>query len=331
MKYSAILLVAIALAGSLALSSPALPQPASTETVTVTGQKTGPVPRAVIDKILATRAAPTQMTGKIARWKNPICLETRGLDHDYGAILMQRIKAVATSVGTNVATSSRCTPNVTIVFTTTPQALLDDIEAHQPSLLGYHGSETETKRMATVSHPIQAWYTTETVDFHGHAQPDDPSYCNSRNPNGSNKPTPDWEAMILRSGGRGVMAGAPVYPQTCYYNTSGYTLDNGVSSDFTHVLVVADGSRITSHPFYAITDYIAMIVLSQTSAFEACDELPSIANLMSPSCDAHWKTDVLTDGDIAYLRGLYKMQAGGSLHAQQDDIAGEMERYLDGG
>ncbi len=76
-----------------AMLSPALAQaqPAATETVIVTGQKIGPVPRAVIDTIIATRTAPTKMAAKIARWKNPICPETIGMKPEVAAVVNRRL------------------------------------------------------------------------------------------------------------------------------------------------------------------------------------------------------------------------------------------------
>ena len=289
--------------------SPALPQPRpATETVTVTGQKIAPVPRAVIDKMITTRIAPTRLAGKIARWKDPICPETFGVKPEWAAAVTQRIRDVAVTAGARVETKSPCTANVTIVFTTTPQALLDDIAAHRPGLLGYHESVTEIKAQAMMRHPIQAWYATETRDFMGQTHPDNKDYCDRQHPKYA--PDPDMTA--------------------CTYITSGMTLDDGISSDFSTVLVVADWNTLGSHPFSAIADYIAMFVLSQTKSFDSCDALPTIANLMSQSCDAQWKTDALTEGDIAYLHALYKMQPGGNLHSQQNDIARGMARDLEG-
>ena len=41
-------------------------------------------------------------------------------------------------------------------------------------------------------------------------------------------------------------------------------------------------------------------------------------------CDR--KANALTDNDIAYLRGLYKMSPDRTLRTQQDEIAYQMER-----
>jgi hypothetical protein len=51
---------------------------------------------------------------------------------------------------------------------------------------------------------------------------------------------------------------------------------------------------------------------------------------MSPSCDDKLKPAEVTASDIAYLRGIYKMDAGAKLQIQQDQIAGEITKALEG-
>ena len=58
-------------------------------------------------------------------------------------------------------------PVVQIVFTTTPQGLLDDIRMHYDALLAYHETESQAEELAKITHPIQAWYSTVTLDLKG--------------------------------------------------------------------------------------------------------------------------------------------------------------------
>jgi hypothetical protein len=80
-----------------------------------------------------------------------------------------------------------------------------------------------------------------------------------------------------------------------------------------------------------IADYVAMLALSRTEDYEDCQLMPSITNLLSSSCDDKLKPSQITPTDIAYLRGVYKMDAGAVLQIQQDQIAGEMASSLAGG
>ena len=81
--------------------------------------------------------------------------------------ITQRVKYIALAAGAPVNTEASCTPNIEIVFTTTPQALLDNIRKHESGLSGLCRVHAQHEKLATVTRPIQAWYTTETRDLHG--------------------------------------------------------------------------------------------------------------------------------------------------------------------
>src|SRR4051812_39239422 len=110
----------------LALAVPAAaqeaPPRAPTENVTVTGIKD--VQKAVSDFVGAL-TVPTKMTGKLARWKMRVCPIVAGLRPSAVKLVTQRVKEVAAMVGAPVDNGDKCRPNIEIVFTTTPQALLD--------------------------------------------------------------------------------------------------------------------------------------------------------------------------------------------------------------
>jgi hypothetical protein len=73
-----------------------------------------------------------------------------------------------------------------------------------------------------------------------------------------------------------------------------------------------------------------MMALSRTEDYDDCQLMPSIANLLSSNCDDMLKPSRITPTDIAYLRGVYKMDAGATLQIQQDQIAAEMAAALGG-
>jgi len=53
------------------------------------------------------------------------------------------------------------------------------------------------------------------------------------------------------------------------------------------------------------------LALTQLSSLDTCQQLPSIVNMLATGCDK--KASALTDNDLAYLRGLYKMGPGRTL------------------
>src|SRR5471032_1261037 len=134
---------------------------ATTESVTVTGS------RRVLHDFTKTFATPTMITGKMARWEHRLCPRVVGQNAHYTQFITQRVQYVALAAGAPVDTDASCTPNIEIVFTTTPQALLDAVSKDDQHYLGYFSSVAEKKALATVTRPIQAWYATESTDLKG--------------------------------------------------------------------------------------------------------------------------------------------------------------------
>ena len=111
-------------------------------------------------------------------------------------------------------------------------------------------------------------------------------------------------------------------------NVTGARLGDGQRSAFYHVLIVVDPTRLQDYGMGPLSDYIAMLALTQVASLDACQQLPSIVNMLARDCDR--KSDALTENDTAYLHGLYRMGAGRGLRTQQDEIAYQMEQSLSG-
>ena len=60
-----------------------------------------------------------------------------GLKPEFLAFIAARIRAVAQEIGAPVDPAPDCAPNIRIVFTTAPQALLDNVRKKHAGLLGY--------------------------------------------------------------------------------------------------------------------------------------------------------------------------------------------------
>jgi hypothetical protein len=118
----------------------------------VTGTKSREVMRGFVD----STAAPTHLLGKIARWEVPICPYAVGVKPAAADFVVARVKEVAEKVGAPVSTDAQCKFNIEIVFTKTPQALLDDMKKNEPFLLGFWAvrkSVTGWRRSAARSRP----------------------------------------------------------------------------------------------------------------------------------------------------------------------------------
>jgi len=267
----------------LALLAPAAAQPVSDQNVT---------------DFIEAHTAITHL-GKIARWEDGVCAGLTGLPAGFTKFILGRIKEVATTAGAPVDANAACKPNIQIIFTTKPQDLLDGIRAKEPVLLGYYDSPSQAEKMATVTHPIQSWYTTATVDLRGKPQID---FRHANN----NQTYDPMDAQAV----------------------TGSHLGDGLRSAFYHVTIIADPSKLGDHEIGALADNIAMLALSQPSSLDTCTQLPSIVNLNTPGCHAETPLKAITANDTAFLRGLYTIALGGTLRAQKDGIVFGMKKAL---
>jgi hypothetical protein len=308
-------ILAILLLSPLVAQSQPVPKPP--ESITVTGIKPS---KTVIDDFIFSHAVPTRSLGKIARWKTPICPETMGLRPQYAKFVSQRIRAVAAKVGAPVNDSADCKPNIRAVFTTTPQELMDNLRLNKPLYLGYFQTRVQSAEMAKFIHPIQSWYTTSTSDLRGNNSVD------SNNPTGLSIP---YQGITgVDSGGItiGPSDSTLNLDNATVRNVTGNRLNDGLSSTFFNVLIVAEPARLLEHETGTLADYIAMLALSQQGPPEDCSEFPTILNLLVPGC-ARIATS-LTEGDFAYLTALYKMTPANTFLGQRGEMRYQMQQAL---
>jgi hypothetical protein len=288
----------------------AQPMAAPTERVTVTGARS----RQVLERFVESFAAPTRLTGKLARWEDGVCPVTVGLKPAFTKFISQRVKDVAGQVDAPVNANASCKPNIEIVFTTAPQGLLDNVRKKQSTFLGYADNSAQLDALAKVTHPIQAWYTTATRDLRGNTHVDSSKVAMSGIPVVIPCPDcPDGKMTLY-----GISAGT----------VTGSRLGDGMRSSLYHVIIVADPTKLLDHGIGGLADYISLLALSQLSGLDACQPLPSIVNMLAAGCER--ETRSLTASDLGYLRGLYKMGPGRNLRGQEDAIAFEMQQTLDG-
>jgi hypothetical protein len=278
------------------------PQSAPVENVIVTAQALRS--EKALDNFIIGHAAPSPLLRKIARWKTGICPVTIGLPDKFNLFVTQRIIRVAMAAGAPLDSHEPCRPNVAVLATPEPQKLLDFIRQKRVALLGFH-YRPQAERLATVTLPVQAWYSTATEDFWGLIEAD------------------------LANGdlGYGVMS---TLGKISGFHVSGSRTGDGLKSEFTTAVIVVDTNKIVGQEIGPLADYIAMLALSQPSSYDTCQNVPTITNLMASGCGADMKPAALTDVDMTYLRGLYRMDAGSSFLGQRGSIAYEMKKDLGG-
>ena len=288
-------------------------QPPPQENVTVAVTK----PREAFASFAKAFARPTQLAGKIPRWETGICPVVVGQAPAATAFVTTRMKAIAAAAGAPVNSSTSCTANIEIVFTTAPQELLDNIRKHDPDYLGYAESNALREHLATVTHPIQAWYATETVDLDGMRRVD------SARRLGTGSTMSNFTAGGLMMGNRD-----PIYlPDASYARVTGNRIKEGTRSGFHHIIITVDTKKLAGQDFVRLADYITMLALTQLDSMDTCQKLPSVVNMLAPDCDH--RVEGMTAVDLAYLTGLYKMGADKSLIFQQSDIVDGMTEAME--
>jgi hypothetical protein len=302
-----------ALLAILALPSLALAQPAGapSENVTVTGTRS----REVMQDFVRSMAVPTHTMDKLPRWSDGICPLAAGLRPEFAKFIVRRLREVAVQAGAPVNERASCKPNIEIAFTTAPQLLMDRIKVRNGVLLGYYDNKKQLDQLAKVTHSVQAWYTTATEDLRGNMQVD-----------GGRASGLGMEIEYLCNPGIPNMTCTMRLPGAHAANVTGSRLGDGQRSAFHHVLIVVDPIQLQEYGMGPLSDYIAMLALTQVASLDACQQLPSIVNMLAKACDR--KSEALTENDTAYLHGLYKMSAGRGLRTQQDEIAYQMEQSL---
>ena len=99
------------------------------------------------------------------------------------------------------------------------------------------------------------------------------------------------------------------------------------SSLMDHVLILVDARKVTGYQIGPISDYLAMLVLSQTRQQDACGQLPSILDLMAPHCERD-KPTAITAGDLAFLHALYISELRTGYYVEKGSIESKMLRDL---
>ena len=296
------------------LSSPANTEvtagsPQDLPNVTVTAPRP-PTPEELagnaVPNFVTSHATPSAVIGQLTRWRTGICPVTRGLSEAMNAFVTARILAIAESVRAPHQTSPNCKANVEILFTLEPQQVLDAIVKKDSRLVGFHYPQQE-KRSAAVTHPIQGWYVTSTRNYAGLESIDEAS------------PLSLMDGSVALQGK--VMNAGKVPP-----GKPGSRLTNLRTSQVVLALIVADAKRLDGMAIGSISDYLAMLTLSQARSSDSCSQLPSIMDLMTSACESGSKPDQVTAGDLAFLRALYSANLETPVEIEASNIENQMMR-----
>ncbi len=295
-----------ALCAALAMVFPLAPARAQTPSsepattlppVTVTAPATRSARYAQAFNFIQSHGAPAR-SGQLARWREIVCPVAVGLSPELNGEVVRKVVARAAEVGARVPRRGSCQPNVEILFTAEPQALMELVAEKRGAYLGYHYI-SETAAFAKVTHPIEARYLTATRNGQGVSLADVASGA-------------PLDAAT-RLNGKAVVGACPAS-----------RLTECLSSLFVNVLIVVDGKALEGRPIGPVADYVALLALSQPKTQDGCDAMPSILDLLSTRCGARPAPTAMSRGDLAYLKSLYAIDPESNLGQQRANIAMQM-------
>jgi hypothetical protein len=304
-----------------ALAQPAAPPAAATAVAPLTVQAAAP-PKTVekqAKSFVQTHAAPTERLGQFARWNDPVCVQVLGLIPEQAAQVKGRTEEVAKAVGLKVLAAG-CTANIEIAFADQPQKLIDGIAKGRDSILGYHNA-SETQTLKTITRPVQAWYKTATRG--GGFNTAGMVFAQFSNAAGQSMTSGSYPGMTVEH----ETADTPSSTTPAGCGDSHFS--SCLSSIFKNVLVVVDNTKVKGQPLGPVSDYVAMMALSQSRSLDGCAALASVIDLYAPAgCPGREAPDGLTPADAAYLTALYSVDLEAKKAAQQSDITDRMSRIL---
>jgi len=244
------------------------------------------------------------VVGSLARWRGArpetLCPLTVGLNTSYNAFVSARLRAIAEAVGAPVDSDPSCEPSVRIVFTTDPEKSMSAVLKWAGKSRGVaYLHQTQKELDISAGHPVQGWYITS----------------------GAGQSILNADAKMM-----GPVSLLALWPYAIPTSMHG----GGGLGGIVEVIMVVDTAKVAGYTIGAIADYIAMATLSVVQSPDHCDPLPSILDLMAPSCGAREKPTGITAGDMAFLRALYFHNTGIGPSLSRDDVQVNMMRQFKG-
>ena len=233
------------------------------------------------------------LSDQYPRFRDAVCVKVMGLPAEFDAFVAKRIVDLANEVRAPVARRADCLPNVHVVFTAQPQALLTDIARRRDVLLGFYFETAQLKGLSTFTRPIEARYVTRARDTTGE------SFLEIHNPS-------KWRDRP--------------------FGRAGSRLGDDMSSEVVHSLILADANKVANEKIGAVADYIAVLALAKWQGLERCNAIPTILNLMADGCDPETAPQAATEADIGLLKGLYSVDPREFGSQQRATIASAMEK-----
>jgi hypothetical protein len=260
-------------------------QETTVEAVTVPGRN-----RSLEERVSTfVRAAVVKEIGQsLIRWRKPICPLVAGLPAEQGEFVLQRISQAADLVGAPLG-GADCRPNIYVVVTHDPKALLATWRRRDSNLFG-HQLPARINRFIDTDRPVRVWHNW--------------AY--------------DWADAPDKSS----LAGNWRVPPTGARVRDPSRLADAVVRNDWGAVVVIDAKAVDGFSVGQLAAYVAMTVLTEFDLDAELGDAPTILRLFETGA-AERPID-LSSWDVALLRTLYGTRQ--ELYMQRQIVASRVAR-----
>jgi hypothetical protein len=261
-------------------------------------------------------ATPRDYADSLVRWNEPICPVVVGPPPRQTKRILAHLLRIAAAAGVSIK-QKPCQANLFVVATPYPRRLLAAWGKRDP-LLFAGASRRSVAAFLDAPRPVRVWYNTITA-------PPPPGALNpeqySENPTPTSPPGGSAGATAGATAAAGVTAAVDA--------AQDYSLLNFEEvQGFTSVIVVVDTTRAAGFNLDQLSDYIAMVGLSQINPASDYGGAPTILSMLAPSANgaATPAPTSMTDWDLDYLQALYATRQVS--REQRSEIADMMARDM---
>ena len=212
-------------------------------------------------------------------WRQPICPLVAGMPRPQAEFVLARISQAAHAAHAPLD-GEKCRPNLYIVFTPTPDELIEAWRARSRATFGgVRGNPADVEHFLATKRAVRVWYNREF----------------------------------------GAASGAPVDGDTSlqgigFNGASGVTVNKFPDDTrlrhndvmlFSSVIVVVDGRQVVGLQFGQLADYIAMAAMTEIDLDAPLGTAPTILQLFSTRAAGETPPPGLTSWDTSFLKALY--------------------------
>ncbi len=293
--------------------------------VTITGTRAHlrPIVAAFVNQL--TAFDPADPILGLARWQVPVCPSVTGLSEDMGEFVLEHVLDTARKSGVQLA-GEKCRSNLLVLVSPQTEPLLRAMEKkNRPYTFG-DAAQPVIDRFIQDPRPIKVWYFTEErtpegQPLTGYSMPEmnSDTEVSTGNPalGGIDQLDNVHTGPNSNPGGVDHSNGANAWSQASHLRV------NAVGAIY-RVFVIVDQTRLRGANIGQISDYVAMVGLSQIKPGARLGDAPTILTLFSKGPQT--ALPAMSDWDRDFLKALYSTDP--QTRMQRNDIALDMVRAI---